>query len=573
MATAIVILGQGSLDTARRIQAALEDTPPIHGLSGRVEGADIAYESFGETLRGLHRDDVAVIALCATGIVIRALAPLLQNKRTEPPVLAVAEDGSAVVPLLGGLRGVNGLAERIGTALGTKPAITTTGEVRFGLTLEAPPTGYVARDPGASKAFMSDLLGGARARLEGYAPWIVDSRLPLSDDGEKGIRVSPEDRNAAPGELVFHPVSVVVAVEAGDRDLPDQVTQALRTAGLARAAVALLLARAKDTARTEVHQAAAALGCPLHFVTEDADSAGAMAAQAVAEADRARPLARHGSVVLAVATTPQAVRPVGRPRGRLAVVGLGPGSPSLRAPVVREELRRATHWVGYETYLRLAGPARADQVMLGSDNRVELDRARQAFALAAAGHRVAVISSGDPGIFAMASAVMEALEDCGHPDWDLAWRGVELVIRPGITAAQGAAALAGAPLGHDFCVLSLSDNLKPLAVILDRVESAARADLAMAFYNPVSKARPWQLGRVLEHLLNVRAPETPVILARDVGRPNEALRVTTLGAMTPDQADMRTVILVGSSATRTLPRVTDGGTWVYAPRWYGKTGA
>ncbi len=563
IAAAIIILGQGSLETARRIQVALEPGTLIHGLAGRVEGADVTYESFGETLRGLHRDDVAVIALCASGIVIRALAPLLQNKRNEPPVLAVAEDGGAVVPLLGGLRGVNGLAQRVGDALGTAPAITTTGEVRFGLTLEAPPAGYVARDPGASKAFMSDLLGGATARLEGHAPWIAGSRVPLTEDGDRVIRVTPEDRDAGPGALVFHPATVVVAVEAGDRALPDRVTRALAEAGLARQSVALVLARARDAARTEVHQTAAALGCSMCFV--DAPSAEAMAGLAVPESARARPLATHGPVALAVATAPDAIQPVGRPRGRLAVVGLGPGSPSLRAPVVREELRRATHWIGYETYIRMAGTPRPDQVVLGSDNRVEMDRARQAFALAAEGARVAVISSGDPGVFAMATAVMEALHQSDEP----AWHGVDLVILPGISAAQGAAALVGAPLGHDFCVISLSDNLKPLDVILDRVEHAARADLAMALYNPVSKARPWQLGRALERLLDVRAPETPVVLARDVGRPAQAVTVTTLGAVRPGQVDMRTVVLVGSSATRTFGRAADGGTWVYSPRWYG----
>ncbi|MBB4267134.1 precorrin-3B C(17)-methyltransferase [Roseospira visakhapatnamensis] len=561
---AIVILGQGSLGTARRIQAALEPGTPIHGLTGRVEGADVGYESFGETLRGLHRDDVAVIALCASGIVIRALAPLLQNKRSEPPVLAVAEDGSAVVPLLGGLRGVNGLAQRVGAALGTAPAITTTGEVRFGLTLEAPPAGYVARDPGASKAFMSDLLGGATARLEGHAPWIADSRLPLTEDGGRVIRVTPEDRDAAPGDLVFHPATVVVAVEAGDPALPARVAEALAKGGLAHQAVAMLLARARDAAHPEVHQAAAALGCPLRFV--DAPSAEAMADLAIPEDARARPLATHGPVALAVATTPETVRPIGRPRGRLAVVGLGPGTSGLCAPVVREELRRATHWIGYETYLRMAGRPRPDQVVLGSDNRVEMDRARHAFALAAEGARVAVVSSGDPGVFAMATAVMEAL----HENDDPAWHGVDLAILPGISAAQGAAALVGAPLGHDFCVISLSDNLKPLDVILDRVEHAARADLAMALYNPVSRARPWQLTRVLERLLTVRAAGTPVVLARDVGRPAQAVTVTTLGAVRPEQVDMRTVVLVGSSATRTFGRVADGGTWVYSPRWYVK---
>ncbi|SDE16971.1 precorrin-3B C(17)-methyltransferase [Rhodospira trueperi] len=566
---AIVVLGQGSLETARRIQAALPEGTRVHGLAGRVEGADIAYDGFGETLRGLHRDGVPLVALCASGIVIRALAPLLQNKRVEPPVLAVAEDGSAVVPLLGGLQGVNGLARRIADALGVAPAITTTGDVRFNVTLEAPPAGYVARDPGASKAFMSDLLGGASVRLEGRAPWLAESRLPFTPDGARCIRVTPDDRAPEDGTLVFHPKTVVVGLAGGGEDLPDRVTAALAATGLAPAAVAMVLAPAGEAARKDVQRVADVLGCSVRFVP-DATDPSALVAAAVPEADRDRPVWSDGAVAIAVARAPDLVRSVGRPRGHLAVVGLGPGGADLLAPAAREALRRADHWVGYEFYLqmaeRLVGAPRPGQAVHPSDNREELDRTRHALSLAAAGARVAVISSGDPGIFAMAAAVMEALQDAADPTW----HGVAVAVVPGITAAQAAAARVGAPLGHDFCVLSLSDNLKPFDVILERLEHAARADLAMALYNPVSKARPWQLGRALDRLRTVRAPDTPVVLARDVARPDEAVRVTTLGAVRPEDADMRTVILVGSSATQTFPRPLDGGAWVYSPRWYGQ---
>jgi cobalt-precorrin 5A hydrolase/precorrin-3B C17-methyltransferase len=565
---AIVILGQGSLETARRIQAVLPEGTRVHGLAGRVEGADIAYDGFGETLRGLHRDGVPLVALCASGIVIRALASLLQNKRVEPPVLAVAEDGSAVVPLLGGLQGVNGLARRIAEVLGVAPAITTTGDVRFNVTLEAPPAGYVARDPGASKAFMSDLLGGATVRLEGHAPWLAESRLPFTPDGARCIRVTPEDRAPETGALVFHPKTVVVGVAGSGDDLPERVTAALAAAGLARAAVSCVLAPEAEAPSAGLRRLEIDDGWPVRFGSACADPA-ALVEDAVPEADRDRPVWSNGAVAIAVARAPEAVRPVGHPRGRLWVVGLGPGSPDLLAPAAREALRRADHWVGYETYIRMAermvGVPRPEQAVHATDNREELDRARHALALAAAGGRVAVISSGDPGIFAMAAAVMEALHDAADP----AWRGIDLDMLPGITAAQAAAARVGAPLGHDFCVLSLSDNLKPFDVILDRLDHAARADLAMALYNPVSKARPWQLGQALDRLRTIRGPQTPVVLARDVARPDESVRVTTLGAVRPEDADMRTVILVGSSATRTFPRPLDGGAWVYSPRWYG----
>lgn len=546
---ALVILGQGSLATARRIQAALPEAS-IHGLSGRVDGADVAYAEFGATMRELYLRDVPIIALCASGIVIRSLAPLLQNKRAEPPVLAVAEDGSAVVPLLGGLRGVNDLARRIGTALDTAPAITTTGEVRFNLTLEHPPVGYVVRNPADGKKFMSDLLAGEMVQVVGPAPWLAASRIPSDPAGRLTLTVTPEDREPGADELIFHPRSVVVSVSAVSADLPQRVQDALTHEGLASCAVAYVLVPPRHAGRTEIHQTAAALGCPLRF------GVGGMAGART-----------RGPVAIAIADSPETVPMLGTPRGRVAVIGLGPGASELMAPAVKEELRRAGHVIGYETYVRMAGPFRPDQVIHASDNRVEMDRARHAFELAALGEHVVVVSSGDPGIFAMASAVVEAL----HLSDDPLWHGIDLVILPGISASQAAASRVGAPLGHDFCTISLSDNLKPWPVILDRLDHAAQADLVLALYNPISKARPWQLGEALDLLRRRRTPETVVVLGRDVGRPAEVMTTTTLGELRPGQVDMRTVVIVGSSETRAFPRAC-GGSWVYTPRWYPNQG-
>ena len=255
------------------------------------------------------------------------------------------------------------------------------------------------------------------------------------------------------------------------------------------------------------------------------------------------------------------------PPGRLAVVGLGPGDAALMAPAVRAELDRAQDIVGYDTYVRLAGPFAPGQVVHASDNRQELQRAREAFALAAQGRRVAVVSSGDPGIFAMAAAVLEVLEGAEDP----AWRAVELVILPGISAAQAAAALAGAPLGHDFCVVSLSDNLKPWDVIERRLQAAAAADFVLALYNPVSLARPWQFDRALDVLRRVRASATPVVLGRDIGRADQSLVVTMLSEVHAARVDMRTVVIVGSSTTRLVSR-PDGKAWVLTPRSYRGVG-
>lgn len=557
---AIVILGPGSLGAARRVQQTLAGSI-VHGLAERVTEADSGFTNFGETLRQLFTDDVPLVVFCAAGIVICTLAPLLQDKRVEPPVIAVAEDGSAVVPLLGGLRGVNELARAVGDGLGTLPAITTTGEVRFGATIEQVPAGYEVRNPGDSKRFMSDLLAGERVRLLGVAPWLRDSKLPFGDTGRLSIRVTPQDVEPAEGELVIHPHSVLIALTGGGSDLLQHAMSALKSRNLALQAVAAIIAAESEAADPGVLATAEALHRPLRFLT------GARSAEALLAAARPK-LANipfsDGLIAIAVEEEPIEVTTIGRGRGRLAVVGLGPGTADWLAPEARRELVSATDIIGYETYVRMAGPFRADQAVHPSDNREELDRARHALRLAAQGRSVAVVSSGDPGIFAMAAAVMEALHSSDEP----AWHGVEIAMIPGISAAQAAAARVGAPLGHDFCVLSLSDNLKPWEVIDLRLRAAASADLAIALYNPLSRARPWQFDKALEILRSYRQPDTPVVLGRNVGRPDESVRVLPLGELVPEQVDMRTVVLIGSSRTRRFPRA-GGNAWLYTPRWYG----
>ncbi|WP_339523079.1 precorrin-3B C(17)-methyltransferase [Pseudomonas sp. EL_65y_Pfl2_R96] len=558
-APAIVILGNGSLATARKI-AQLYPGALIHGLAARVEGADRVYHEFGATLRELYQQDTPIIALCAAGIVIRTLAPLLLEKGAEPPVLAVAEDGSAVVPLLGGLGGVNVMAREIAAGLQVAAAITTSGELRFGTCLLNPPSGYALGDLELGKRFVSDLLAGHSVRIEGGAPWLDQAQLPEDPQAQRSIHVGTAEREASANELLIYPRSVAVAVSAEVADLPNRVRAALQQAKVAVQALACLVAADDLIASAALREAALELGVPLRFVAAAADG-GELARSAVPDATI---IAVAQCLAIAVAAQPLDVTQIGRPRGRLAVIGLGPGAAELMVPAVKAELARATDVLGYETYVRMAGPFRSDQVQHCTDNREEMQRARHAFELAAQGRSVIVVSSGDPGVFAMAAAVLEALHESSDP----AWHNVDLEILPGVSASLATAAQAGAPLGHDFCVMSLSDNLKPWSIIEKRLDLAAEADLALAFYNPISRSRPWQLGRALEIVAQHRTPETPVVLGRDIGRPGQTLRVTTLGALTPEQVDMRTMVLIGSSTTCVFPR-TEGGDWVYTPRWYG----
>lgn len=250
-------------------------------------------------------------------------------------------------------------------------------------------------------------------------------------------------------------------------------------------------------------------------------------------------------------------------RGEVVVVGTGPAGPLWLTPQTRGALAAADDLVGYTTYLDRV-PHRDGQRRHGSDNRVEAERAEFALELARRGRRVAVVSGGDPGVFAMATAVLEAAAQEPYAD-------VPVRVLPGVTAANAAAARAGAPLGHDYAVISLSDRLKPWDVIADRLRAAARADLALALYNPGSRSRTWQVGKAREVLLEHRAPDTPVVVARDVGGDGERVHVVPLARLDPADVDMRTLLIVGSSQTRTTTR-PDGTTTVWTPRRYPESG-
>jgi precorrin-3B C17-methyltransferase len=246
--------------------------------------------------------------------------------------------------------------------------------------------------------------------------------------------------------------------------------------------------------------------------------------------------------------------------GTLTIVGLGPGSADFITPAASRALAEATDLVGYGPYLDRVPEIRPDQTVHQSDNRVELDRARLALMLAERGRRVAVVSGGDPGVFAMAAAVFEAVEK-GKP----AWRDLDVRVEPGITAMLAAAASVGAPLGGDFCAISLSDNLKSWATIEKRLKAAAEADFVIALYNAASKARPHQLNRAFDFLRTLKGDETVTLFVRAAGTAEAKVTITTLAEANARSADMRTLIIVGASSTRLIGR-GNRSPWVYTPR-------
>ncbi|WP_309745448.1 precorrin-3B C(17)-methyltransferase [Chamaesiphon sp. OTE_20_metabat_361] len=548
-----IALNQLSVPTARQLITSIPGAQ-LYGLAGRTTDVDVSFTNFGDTVRQLYREGVPIIGLCAAGILIRTLAPVLTDTKTEPPVVAVAADGSAVVPLLGGITGVNELAETIAAALNVQPAITTTGKIQFNTVLPNPPAGYYLANPEHVKAFIADLIAGMSVSLEGAAPWLVASDIPFSTDGERQIVVTTRSIVGSPTQLVYHPTSLVVAIEQPDQftvtEWLEVITTHLTTANLTIESVACIILP-KSIAGAAIAGISQHLNLPIRFV----ESNHWQSALTLVGSDPN----------LTIWSAIETVDPhsIGQAQGKLTVVGTGPGSAQWMSPQVRQTILAATDLVGYHTYLDLVKDLSGGKECHGSDNRVELDRSRLALDLAASGKNVVVVSSGDPGIFAMASAVLEVLDTAANP----AWQTIDLQIAPGISAMQAAAASVGAPLGHDFCAISLSDILKPWEVVAARIAAVAAADLAIAFYNPISSQRSWQLAAAKEILIKFRSATTPVILARNLGRSGQEVRVITLGKLVPESADMRTVILIGSSQTKLIPRA-DGTNLVYTPRSY-----
>ena len=507
-------------------------------------------------------------------------------------VVPVAEDGSAVVPLLGGHRGANALARRIAGSLGVSASITTAGDLVFGLALDEPPAGYRLANPEHAKAFMARLLSGETVSLKGEAAWLSESELPISKGATLSLKVTTTRDEGSDGELVYHPACLALGVgcERGTdlTELEDLAFAAFDAAKLAPQSVAGVFSLELKSDEAAILGLAERLGVPARFFSAErlekersrlvhpSDTVfrevgchgvaeGAALAAAGAEGAMIVPKrkSRRATVAIGQAKLPIDASKLGRGPGSLVVAGLGPGDPQWQTPEFRRAVGAATDLVGYALYLDLLGSlahgkTRHDYALGEEDERV-----RRALDLAAEGRDVALVCSGDPGIYAMAALAFELLDREARPEW----RRVALRVVPGLSALQAAAARIGAPLGHDFCAISLSDLLTPAETIARRVEAAAEGDFVVAFYNPVSMRRRELFARALEILGRHRPPETPVVIGRNLGRDGESVQVLDLAAVGPDDVDMLCVVLVGSSETRRVAK-SSGGVWVYTPRGY-----
>jgi len=594
---AIIVLGPSALPLARRIRALLPGAR-LHAPAQRPLDADVHFDRAAPHIAALFAAGTPIVGLCAAGILIRAVAPLIDDKRSEPPVVAVAEDGSSAVPLLGGHRGANALACAIAELAGGHAAITTAGELRLGFALDEPPPGWRVANPEHAKPIAAALLAEEPVALRveaGTADWLNAGSAHFTAGAPLAIRVTDRAAGAEERALVLHPpvLALGIGCERGctGAEIEALVEATLAEHGLAAGAVAAVVSIELKMDEKALHEFAAQIGVPARFfgaaellaqtprLQTPSDAVfRATGCYGVAEGAALAAVGRAGALIVpkrksarATCAIARSIAPldatrIGRAQGRLAVIGIGPGDPAWRTAEADAALAAAEDIVGYGLYLDLLGAAIAGKQRHESGLGAEEERARRALDLAAAGSSVALVSSGDAGIYGLASLVFELIDREKRPDW----RRVALSVVPGVSALQAAAARLGAPLGHDFCAVSLSDLLTPWPMIERRLRAAAEGDFVVALYNPRSERRQTQLPAARAILLAHRAPETPVALARNLGRPGERIAITTLGALAPDDVDMLTLVLVGSSTTRLVagdpPRL-------YTPRGYaGKRG-
>ncbi len=533
-------------------------------VAGRASAARLAEAWPGETRaydgptrQALHRawaECDGLVCFLAVGATTRLVAPLLDSKWVDPAVVCVDEAGRYAVALVGGhAAGANALCARVAEVLGAQAVITTATDAAGlpGLdTLGWPAEGAVAR---VSRA----LLDGEQVGFEADATWPLPA-LPVAIGGA-GLRrivvtdrIVPIDENTA----VLRPPSLVAGVGASQGVAADEVLalldEALAVGGLSRDSVTALATVDAKATEEGIVAAARQGGWPLHsypagqLATVEVPNPGEAALAAVGTPSVAEAAALILGNELVVTKRKSAMATVAlariRPRGRLALVGLGPGDRDLVTPRAIDELRRASVVVGLDRYLdQIRDVLRPGTRVLRSGLGAEEQRASSAVAEARKGQAVALVGSGDAGVYAMAS-----------PALAIAGADIDVVGVPGVTAGLAAAALLGAPLGHDHVVMSLSDLHTPWEVIERRIRAAAEGDFVVAFYNPRSQDRDWQLGAALEILARHRDPETPVGVVHDAFRPGQRVLVTTLAGVDPAVADMRSVVIVGSASTQII---------------------
>ena len=556
-------------------------------------------EHVSEHTRDLFLAKRPVVGICASGILIRAVASVATSKHDDPPLLAMSDDGSVIIPLLGGHHGGNRLAQELAVKTGGIAAITTAGERAFGIALDEPPAPFVVADLEQAKVAMLGLIDGKRATLtidlpeelnavaEAWRAWLE----PIADNkGELNFCLTLAPHKTIKSDCVFHPQVITLGLGAS-RDCPieemsDLIDKELAKAKISPQAIKGVYSIDLKADEAAIIKQAERINKRLHlFTAEQLDKETPrltspseivkreVGCYGVAEGAALAAVGDSGVLLLPKTRSRNATMALGlglaseesRKRGKVMLIGIGPGQSAWRTPEASAMIASADELVGYGFYLNLLGSLAHGKVLREFALGEEEKRCAYALEEAGKGKDVAVICSGDAGIYAMGALIYELL---AKDKVSQAAKRSEIITTPGISALQAAAARSGAILGNDFCAISLSDLLTPFEQIQKRIHAAAQGDFVIAFYNPVSSKRKQAMQKAKEILLKHRPPNTPVVLARNLGRDDESITHRRLKDLSVDEIDMLTVVLVGSSASRSF---TQGGeVKVFTPRGYAK---
>ena len=601
----ILCLSQGGLRLAKTMARAVDGD--VHGLASRCPDAPFQFADTIAHIAGLFVAGRPVIGLCAAAILIRAVAPHLGQKQHDAPVLAIADDGSSIVPLLGLHHGALGLGARLVAASGGHLAVTTASNLGDGVSLDTPPAGFRLANEQNAAAAMAGLLagGGAAIDFDDHHPVMTDWLALVKRGDDMRLTITHDHIDPAANQLVYCPQQFILGigcVRGCDSDeLYDFVTAELRRQNVNQAAIAaiasvdlkadepaiLVLAARLDVpfrvfSVAELEKQTANLANPSDVVFAEIGTYGVAEAAAleaaILQTVDAQPSlftekqkTKDATLALVKMDAPLADQRLlrGRKPGKVMLIGIGPGKSDWRTPEAAKWVQSADELVGYGLYIDLLGAAAAHLPRKDFALGEEEARCRYALETAATGRNVAIICSGDAGIYAMGALVFELLDrSTDDGGVSAAAHRVEVISAPGVSALQGAAARSGAILGHDFCTISLSDLLTPWASIEARIHAAGAGDFVIAFYNPVSQRRRTQLAAARDILMRYRGGDVPVLLASNLGRPEEQIKFRTLGSLVVDEVDMLTVVMVGSSASKMLD--LGRGKAVYTPRGYAK---
>ena len=558
-------------------------------IDEKMEG-EIYFSPSKETVQKLFNDGISIVGICASGILIRFLAPLINDKQNEPAVIAISNDGANVVPLLGGHHGANDLAQEIADLFDGQAAITTASNVKFLCALDEPPNGYILANANLAKNAMVAVLNGAKIFLDGEASWLKEAGYPISKSGKVQIVIS--EKTADKNILTYHPKTLIIGVGC-ERYLPfseliklvESTLEKNNLSPLSIAAIASIDVKADEKAMNILAEyfnvplrlfsadelAKEIVPNPSKIVKAEVGTPSVAEASAIKAGELVvtKQKSKGATCAIGKANAPIDVENFGRARGILHIVGIGPGEENQRTLSAIKALKKAKDWVGYGFYLDLVSDLKQQQIEHRFPLGDEEKRVRHALELAANGKEVALICSGDGQIYAMAALVFELLEATGKRAISENAKRVEIISHAGISAMQMASNRVGALLGHDFCAISLSDLLTPRAAILERLEKAAKGDFVTAFYNPRSKTRTDLLDEAKRVFLKYRPSSTPIIIARALGRKEEKVRILTLGEFETSEVDMMSIVLFGSSNSKSFLR-GDGEMVAFTPRGYDK---